>query len=69
MWITFMEKRNWVCPSWLYLAGVDFGQAGFDTTAGNEPIISSVKEFAGYRTHGFNHLAGFVHRLSSAFQT
>jgi len=33
--------------SWLYLAGVDFSQAGFDTTVGNEPIISSVKEFLG----------------------
>lgn len=33
--------------SWFYLAGVDFSQAGFDTTVGNEPIISSVKEFLG----------------------
>ena len=33
--------------SWLYLAGTDFSQAGFDTTLGNEPIISSVKEFLG----------------------
>jgi formate dehydrogenase iron-sulfur subunit len=33
--------------SWLYLSGVDFSQAGFDTTLGNQPIISSVKEFLG----------------------
>ncbi|MRR58050.1 MAG: 4Fe-4S dicluster domain-containing protein [Deltaproteobacteria bacterium] len=33
--------------SWLYLSGLPFEQVGFDTTLGNEPIISSVKEFLG----------------------
>jgi Fe-S-cluster-containing dehydrogenase component len=33
--------------SWLYLSSVPFDQAGFDTTLGNEPIISNVKEFLG----------------------
>jgi formate dehydrogenase iron-sulfur subunit len=33
--------------SWLYLAGVDFDKVGFDTTMGNEPIISNVKDFLG----------------------
>jgi formate dehydrogenase iron-sulfur subunit len=33
--------------SWLYLSGINFDQAGFDTTVGNEPIISNVKEFLG----------------------
>jgi Fe-S-cluster-containing dehydrogenase component len=32
---------------WLYLSGVPFDQVGFDTTLGNEPIISNVKEFLG----------------------
>jgi Fe-S-cluster-containing dehydrogenase component len=32
---------------WLYLSGVPFEQAGFDTTLGNDPIISNVKEFLG----------------------
>ena len=34
--------------SWIYLAGVPFDQVGFDTTMGNEPIISNVKEFLGF---------------------
>lgn len=33
--------------SWLYLSGVPFDRVGFDTTVGNEPIISSVKDFLG----------------------
>ena len=33
--------------SWLYLSGVPFDQAGFDTTLGNEPVISNVQEFLG----------------------
>ncbi len=33
--------------SWVYLAGVNFDKIGFDTTMGNEPIISNVKEFLG----------------------
>ncbi len=33
--------------SWLYLAGVNFDQVGFDTTMANEPIISNVKDFLG----------------------
>jgi len=33
--------------SWLYLSGVPFEQVGYDTTLGNEPIISNVKEFLG----------------------
>jgi len=33
--------------SWLYLSGTPFEQVGFDTTMGNEPIISNVKEFLG----------------------
>lgn len=33
--------------SWLYLSAVPFDQVGFDTTLGNEPIISSVKDFLG----------------------
>ncbi|ACM19951.1 menaquinol oxidoreductase complex Cbc7, iron-sulfur cluster-binding subunit, putative [Geotalea daltonii FRC-32] len=32
---------------WLYLSGVPFDKVGFDTTLGNEPIISNVKEFLG----------------------
>lgn len=32
---------------WIYLSGVPFDQVGFDTTLGNEPIISNVKEFLG----------------------
>ena len=32
---------------WMYLAGVPFDKAGFDTTLQNEPIISNVKEFLG----------------------
>ena len=32
---------------WLYLSGAPFDQVGFDTTIGNEPIISNVKEFLG----------------------
>jgi Fe-S-cluster-containing dehydrogenase component len=32
---------------WLYLSGRSFEQVGFDTTLGNEPIISNVKEFLG----------------------
>ncbi len=32
---------------WMYLAGVDFEQVGFDTSVGREPIISNVKEFLG----------------------
>ncbi|MBP1727838.1 MAG: 4Fe-4S ferredoxin, iron-sulfur binding domain protein [Deltaproteobacteria bacterium] len=30
---------------WMYLSGVPFEQVGFDTTLGNEPIISNVKDF------------------------
>jgi len=30
---------------WLYLSGVPFEEVGFDTTLGNEPIISNVKDF------------------------
>lgn len=33
--------------SWLYLSGVPFEQVGYDTTLGNDPIISNVKEFLG----------------------
>ncbi len=33
--------------SWLYLSKVPFDQVGFDTTLGNDPIISNVKEFLG----------------------
>jgi Fe-S-cluster-containing dehydrogenase component len=33
--------------SWLYLSGVPFDKVGFDTTLGNEPIISNVKDFLG----------------------
>ena len=33
--------------AWLYLSGVSFDQAGFDTTLGNDPVISNVKEFLG----------------------
>jgi len=33
--------------SWLYLAGVNFDQVGFDTTMANEPILSNVKDFLG----------------------
>lgn len=33
--------------SWLYLSRVPFEQIGFDTTLGNEPIISNVKDFLG----------------------
>ena len=29
----------------MYLSGVPFEQVGFDTTTGNEPIISNVKDF------------------------
>lgn len=32
---------------WIYLSGVPFDQVGFDTTLGNDPIISNVKEFLG----------------------
>ena len=32
---------------WLYLSSVPFEEVGFDTTLGNEPIISNVKEFLG----------------------
>lgn len=32
---------------WLYLSSVPFDKVGFDTTLGNEPIISNVKEFLG----------------------
>lgn len=32
---------------WMYLSSVPFDQVGFDTTLGNEPIISNVKEFLG----------------------
>ncbi len=32
---------------WLYLSSVPFDQVGFDTTLGNDPIISNVKEFLG----------------------
>ena len=32
---------------WMYLSAVPFDKAGFDTTLGNEPIISNVKEFLG----------------------
>ncbi|OGP84416.1 MAG: hypothetical protein A2V87_09630 [Deltaproteobacteria bacterium RBG_16_58_17] len=32
---------------WIYLSGVPFDKVGFDTTLGNEPIISNVKEFLG----------------------
>jgi len=31
--------------SWLYLSGVPFEEVGFNTTLGNEPVISYVKEF------------------------
>ena len=31
--------------SWMYLSSVPFDQMGFDTTLGNEPIISYVKDF------------------------
>lgn len=30
---------------WIYLSGVPFDQLGCDTTLGNDPIISNVKEF------------------------
>jgi formate dehydrogenase iron-sulfur subunit len=33
--------------SWLYLSRTSFDKIGFDTTMGNEPIISNVKEFLG----------------------
>ena len=33
--------------SWLYLSGTPFEQVGYDTTLGNDPIISNVKEFLG----------------------
>jgi Fe-S-cluster-containing dehydrogenase component len=33
--------------SWLYLSSTSFDKVGFDTTLGNEPIISNVKEFLG----------------------
>jgi Fe-S-cluster-containing dehydrogenase component len=33
--------------SWLYLAGVNFDQVGFDTTMSNDPILSNVKDFLG----------------------
>lgn len=33
---------------WIYLSGVPFDQVGFDTTLGNEPIISNVKDFLGF---------------------
>lgn len=33
--------------SWLYLSGVKFEEAGFDTSYGKEPIISNVKDFLG----------------------
>lgn len=31
--------------SWMYLSGAPFEQLGFDTTLGNEPVLSYVKEF------------------------
>jgi len=33
--------------SWLYLSRVPFDQIGLDTTLGNDPIISNVKDFLG----------------------
>lgn len=33
---------------WIFLSGVPFDKVGFDTTLGNEPIISNVKDFLGF---------------------
>jgi len=33
--------------SWMYLSGVNFEEAGFDTSLSKDPIISNVKDFLG----------------------